>query len=227
MKARQVPIATLVVAALLGAACAQKPEPPPEETAAARTTQTGETQPSAESPHDPLPSTVVTLYFPSTSGEGLVAETREIFLTASPVDRAKQILSDLLTGPTGSGSAAAVPAGTGLRQVFVLGNGTAYVDLSPELTTGIEGGSMVELLTVYSIVNSLALNVPEITRVGILVGGSPCETLNGHLDLRRPLAPDRNLLQVEEPSGDETAPDEPASEGGIVASSHAGRADAG
>lgn len=212
---------------LLGADCRQKPGPPPEETGAVGTGQPNDSRPSGESPVDPLPSTVVTLYFPSTSGEGLVGETREIFLTASPVDRAKQILSDLLTGPTGSDSAPAVPAGTSLRQVFVLENGTAYVDLSPELTAGIEGGSTAELLTVYAIVNSLSLNVPEISRVGILVGGQPCETLNGHLDLRRPLPPDRNLLQVEEPPSEETVPDEPALEDGAIVASHAGRTGTG
>jgi hypothetical protein len=47
---------------------------------------------------------------------------------------------------------------------------------------------------VYSIVNSIALNVPEIQRVGILIDGAAVATLNGHLDTRRPFVPDRSLI---------------------------------
>ena len=139
----------------------------------------------------------MTIYFPSVYGNGLLGEPREIFETNSPVDRAKQILSDLLAGPNDSDSLPAVPQGISLRQVYVMDNGVAYADFSSELSRRIGGGSMEEILAVYSIVNSLVLNVEEIERVGILLDGRPCETLNGHLDLRRPLP--ANLHLMEEP----------------------------
>ena len=88
----------------------------------------------------------------------------------------------------------ALPAGTRLRQVFVLDNGVAYLDFSADLREGMGGGSMEELLTVYAIVDSVVLNIAEIDRVGILVNGRPVATLNGHLDLRRPLPPDYSLI---------------------------------
>jgi spore germination protein GerM len=88
----------------------------------------------------------------------------------------------------------ALPPTTRLRQVFVLEDGTAYLDFSPELRQGIGGGSEEEILAVYSIVNSVAINIPEIRRVGILINGRPVPTLNGHLDLRRPLRPDFKLI---------------------------------
>ena len=81
-----------------------------------------------------------------------------------------------------------------MRQVYVLNDGTAYLDFSSELTEGIGGGSMKELLTVYAIVDSVAFGVREVHRVGILVNGRPLETMNGHLDLRRPLKPDPRLI---------------------------------
>jgi hypothetical protein len=56
------------------------------------------------------------------------------------------------------------------------------------------GGSAEEIYTVYAIVNSVALNIPEIRRVGILVEGQPVETLNGHLDLRHPLPPNLSIV---------------------------------
>jgi spore germination protein GerM len=150
----------------------------------------------------PIRRQAVVIYYPSTAGAGLAAEEHQIFLTRAPGDRAKQIVNDLISGPTREQGLRALPAGTRLRQVYVLDDGTAWVDLSADLQQGIGGGSAEELLTVYAIVNSIALNVPEIRRVGLLIDGRPVETLNGHMDLRRPLPPDRSLIAGEEPSAE-------------------------
>jgi hypothetical protein len=136
----------------------------------------------------------VLVYFPTTQGDGLVGESHEIFMTSAPGDRAKQILADLISGPESAPALRALPPGTQLRQVYVLEHGTAYVDFSNDLKQGMSGGSAEELATVYSIVNSVALNIPEIRRVGILIEGQPVDTLNGHLDLRRPLPPDTSII---------------------------------
>ena len=150
---------------------------------------------SASGSLTPLSFRRVTVYFPSAYGNRLVGEPHEIFETASPGDRAKQILSDVLAGPNDPDSLLAVPQGIRLRQVYVLDSGVAYADFSSELARRIGGGSMDEILTVYAIVNSLVLNVEEIDRVGILLDGRPCETLNGHVDLRRPLPANLRLLR--------------------------------
>lgn len=142
----------------------------------------------------PLRQLSVVLYFPAAGEDGLRGETHEIFETATPGDLAKQIVADLISGPDGDELLRALPADTRLRQVYVLDNGVAYVDFSEELKQGIGGGSQEELLAVYSIIDSVALNVPAIKRVGILLGGEPIETLNGHMDLRRPLRPDRSWI---------------------------------
>ena len=142
----------------------------------------------------PLQQQEVFIYYPAADGDGLIGETHQIFLTATPGDRAKQIVADLISGPTSEAAHRALPPGTQLRQIYVLDNGVAYVDFTADLERGIGGGSMDELLTVYSIVDSVALNIAEIQRVGILINGRPIETLNGHLDLRRPLTPDRSLV---------------------------------
>jgi spore germination protein GerM len=152
---------------------------------------------SIEQPAAPLGRVQVTVYFPSASAGGLQGESREIFDT-SPVERAKQILSDVIAGPEGTEALPALPAGTRLRQVFVLETGLAYVDFSAELRDGMSGGSNSELMAVYAIVNSLALNIPEISRVAILVDGQPCDSLGGHVDLRHPLAPKPSLMATGE-----------------------------
>jgi spore germination protein GerM len=142
----------------------------------------------------PLERRTVEIYFPSLIEDGLVSEFREIFNTATPGDQIKQIVADLISGPTSEEATWAVPGGARLRQAYVLGDGTAWLDFSSELTDGIRGGSMNELLTVYAIVNSVVVNVPDVERVGILVNGRPVESLNGHIHLLNPLGPNFNLI---------------------------------
>jgi len=175
-------------------AAANVAAPPPDGEAEAAPEE-GDDETDAEGEAAPLTRLDVTVYFPSSKTDGLQGERREIFHTASPVERAKQILSDLIAGPSGPDALPAVPARTRLRQVFVLESGVAYADFSAELRDGMAGGTDSELLTVYAIVNSLAMNVPEITSVAILVEGERCQTLSGHLDLRRPLGPEPSLTR--------------------------------
>jgi spore germination protein GerM len=76
------------------------------------------------------------------------------------------------------------------------------VDLSAEATTAHRGGSLDEIFTVYSIVNTLTENLPAIAAVQLLVNGHQVDTLAGHVDVRRPLAKD--LRWTELPRGAET-----------------------
>ncbi len=196
MTARGVPAVLMLAAALALAACGgdgrTRREPasdsdteprPPEETE----------EPSGL---EPLDREVVTIWFPSSRSAGLAGEPREIFATASPADRAKQIVADLIAGPETDAALPALPPGTRLRQVYVLEDGTAWADFSAEFLAAVGTGSSDEIRAVYAIVDSLVLNVPGIDRVGILVEGAPCEGSGGHLDLRRPLPPDRSLPEV-------------------------------
>jgi hypothetical protein len=50
-------------------------------------------------------------------------------------------------------------------------------------------------MTVYSIVNSLALNFPRIKRVQIFIDGKPIETITGHLSLRQPVSAKADLIK--------------------------------
>jgi hypothetical protein len=56
------------------------------------------------------------------------------------------------------------------------------------------GGSTQELLTVYSLVNTLTVNLPTIAAVQILIDGREADTLAGHVDLRRPLRKNEALI---------------------------------
>jgi hypothetical protein len=170
---------------------AAAPETPDAATAAP---QTGDEEKAGAASATPLPRRTVEIYFPSRDDNGLIGEYREIFDTLTPGDRAKQIIADLISGPENDGALRALPQATRLRQVFVMADGVAYLDFSSELSEQIGGGSMEEILAVYAIVDSVVINVSEIDRVGLLINGRPVATLNGHLDLRRPLAPDYSLI---------------------------------
>lgn len=195
----------LVATLALAAACGGGDAPPGEDAAppdaADRADPDGaadagaEPAKAAEPTSDPLRPVRVQIYFPADDATELVGEDRDIFDTAAPGDRAKQILSDLIEGPRGGEAVSALPRGVRVRQVYVLDDGTAYADFSRELTDLAPGGTAAELMTVYAIVNSLALNVGEIRRVGILVDGHEIETLGGHLDLRRPLPARSDLIR--------------------------------
>lgn len=184
----------ILALAALALACGRAPKPPaPAEIPP----PAGKVPASEEAPAEGAPEgVVVTLYFPSADATALVPVTRSIVPTPNPGDRAKQIVNALIAGP-GDAAEPALPEGTSLRQIYVDRTGTAWVDFSPEMKANLPGGSAAETLAVYAVVDSIGLNVPEIHSVGILVNGNPVETLNGHLDLRRPLPPRREWLRTE------------------------------
>jgi hypothetical protein len=50
-------------------------------------------------------------------------------------------------------------------------------------------------MTVYSVVNSLTTNFPQIKRVQILVEGKEIESIAGHLSLTKPIASKADLIK--------------------------------
>jgi len=127
-----------------------------------------------------------TLFYVSEDGMTLVGTQREVPFGATAPEQARAIVEAQIasTPPLVS----AVPAETKVRDVFVTERGDAFVDLSSELSTRHTGRSLDEILTVYTIVNALTVNLPAITRVQILIDGKEADTLAGHVDLRHPLA---------------------------------------
>ena len=132
------------------------------------------------------------LYYVADDGSTLVAVERDVPYGEGAVAQAKAIINAQLAPPA-EPFVSAVPPGTTLRALFIAG-GEAFVDLSGELMHGHPGGSLNEMLTVYTLVDSLTVNLPAVSAVQLLVDGREVETLAGHVDLRRPLA--QNLAWV-------------------------------
>jgi spore germination protein GerM len=152
----------------------------------------------------------VRLYFEAPDREGLLPEDREVPFSADLAEQLRTVVEELAKGST-SGLVATIPPGTRVVEVFVLARGVACVNLSAEAATGLPGGSKAELLTVYSVVNTIVTNFPAVRRVQIVVDDRPVTSLGGHVDLSRPLPPDMTLVALPTPAPTPTAP---AAEGG-------------
>ncbi len=133
------------------------------------------------------------LYFPADGG-ALKPEPRDLQVSESPKDRIRKILDALLAGPTAAGLIRPFPQGVVVGGVLLSRDGTAYVDLRwPGHDEPPASGSTEEIQRIYSVVNSVTLNVPQASRVVLLWNGAQRDTFSGHLDLSRPLLPDRSL----------------------------------
>jgi spore germination protein GerM len=129
----------------------------------------------------------VTLWYTSLQQDALVAEKRRIAPAATTVERAKLVLSELIAGPQGD-ALRTLASEVQVRELFIDEQGTAYVDFSEGLSLQHPSGPWSEMLTIRSIVQTLAANIPEIKRVQILIEGREVDTLAGHIDIRQPLA---------------------------------------
>jgi len=135
-------------------------------------------------------TTGVILYFADKNGY-LVASKKDIPAEAGV---ARLTLRELCLGPPAqSGLYPTLPAGTQLKDISIK-NGLARVDFNKNLKTGHKGGSSGELLTVYSIVNTLT-QFPAIKEVQILIDGQVEQTLAGHLDISKPLKRDPEIIR--------------------------------
>ena len=137
---------------------------------------------------------LVNVYFADKSQRFLSAEDRVVPDTGDPVDLGKQIMMALLQGPR-SNLMRTIPSGTRLNALFVAADGTGYVDLSETVTEQHSGGSRSEILTIYSIVNSLVLNISAVKTVKILIAGKEAWTLAGHVDIRFPFKAEMLLIR--------------------------------
>ena len=123
------------------------------------------------------------------------AEQRRFPLSENtPIRFGKAIVRALIEGPR-SDLVRTIPEETELRALYITKTGTTYVDMTKAFRDRHPGGSKSEMLTIYSIINSLILNISDIHSVKILIEGNEAETLAGHIDLRHPYKADMLLIR--------------------------------
>jgi spore germination protein GerM len=182
-----------LVMSALGRLLSTPAAPPPDVTAEApAVVPPATTEPAAG------PRIKATLFFASPDGQRLAGVQQDVPLAEGAVAQARALVTALLAAAPSEPLAAAIPEGTTLRGVYLSDQQELFVDLDATVRSKHRGGSTQELLTVYSVVNTVTVNLPTVAAVQILIEGREADTLAGHVDLRRPLRKNEALIVTPE-----------------------------
>jgi spore germination protein GerM len=129
------------------------------------------------------PTESVTLYVADDAAGELRPQSAKIPLPAGRQQRSEELLRALLRIYQQPAAAHPLAAASDIRSIYLVNPGVAVLDLNAAFADQHRSGIMVEQLTVNSLIETLAANVPGISRVSILVEGKPRDTLAGHADL--------------------------------------------
>jgi hypothetical protein len=133
----------------------------------------------------PAPATL----FLANDAEGTLRKQEiAIPLPADPDKRAREILRALVAKYQERGSAHPLGATADVNEVYVIDNSLAVVDVNSAFAQSHSSGILVEELTLASLAETLAANLPAITRMKLLVDGQERPTLAGHAGLAEPYA---------------------------------------
>ncbi|MBN1828669.1 MAG: GerMN domain-containing protein [Deltaproteobacteria bacterium] len=102
------------------------------------------------------------------------------------------LVAALIDGPR-TGLVRTIPEATTLNGV-TLSNATAVIDFGPAFIETHPGGATSEMLTIYSLANTITTAVPSISKIKLRVQGKDLESINGHVDCRRAFLPDKELI---------------------------------
>lgn len=129
------------------------------------------------------PTESVTLYVADDTSGNLHAQVARIPLPGGRQQRAEELLRALLRIYQQPDSPHPLPAAADLRSVYLIDPGLAVVDMNAAFADQHRSGILVEQLTVDSVVQTLAANVPGVTRIRILIEGDSRDNLAGHANL--------------------------------------------
>ncbi len=110
-------------------------------------------------------------------------QSAQIPLPSSRQQRAEELLRALLNIYSDRTSPHPLPTGADVRAVYLVDPGLAVIDINSAFANGHRSGILPEELTVVSLAQTLAANLPGILRIKILVDGQQRDTLAGHADL--------------------------------------------
>lgn len=120
-----------------------------------------------------------TYYYPDDMGEKLLPYVATIEVTATEGVE-ENVLRQLIYELPPEGMATAIPEGSEIKHIYV-NNGICYIDMNEAFRSNHYGGSTGEMMTVYSIVNTMT-SLPYIRRVQFLIEGEKTSEYKGHLD---------------------------------------------
>lgn len=151
----------------------------------ARDEQTAAEQQSSIAPPVSGPPEAVTLYIAFDSDGTLRRTQINVPLPAERSERDRAVLRALLATYLEPGSPHPIGPESDVRDVYLMNDDTAVVDMNSAFADAHPSGVLAEELTVASVVVTLNAADSKVNRVKILVNGQERETLAGHADLRR------------------------------------------
>jgi hypothetical protein len=151
----------------------------------ARDEQAAAEQQSAIAPPVSGPPEAVTLFIASDSDGNLRRTQISVPLPAERSERDRAVLRALLATYLKPGSPHPIGPESDVRDVYLMNDDTAVVDMNSAFADAHPSGVLAEELTVASVVVTLNAADSKVNRVKILVNGQERETLAGHADLRR------------------------------------------
>jgi hypothetical protein len=129
------------------------------------------------------PTETVTLYVADDASGVLRAQSAKIPLPGGRQQRAEELVRALLRIYQQPDSPHPLAPAADIRSIYLIAPGAAVIDLNAPFADQHRSSILGEQLTVNSLVETLAANVPGINRVKILIDGNTRETLAGHADL--------------------------------------------
>jgi hypothetical protein len=129
------------------------------------------------------PTETVTLYVADDVLGTLRAQPAQIPLPGGRQQRGEELLRALLRIYQQPDAPHPLAPAADIRSIFLVDPGAAVIDVNSAFADQHRSDILGEQLTVDSLVQTLAANVPGVRRVKILVEGNTRETLAGHADL--------------------------------------------
>jgi hypothetical protein len=129
------------------------------------------------------PTELVTLYVAYDDPGVLERESARIRLPSGRQERAQELVQALVARYLDRNSPHPLPARADVRAVYMVDPGLVVIDMNSAFADGHRSGILVEELTVASLSQTLAANLPGIDRVKLLIDGRQRDTLAGHADL--------------------------------------------
>jgi hypothetical protein len=136
---------------------------------------------------------MVSLFYPLADGSGLSSIIQK--RPACPDEAA--CLEDLLLALSenpGAGLFPLLPLANGPPSIFIDG-ATATINFNRETIQHLPGGVQSERLVLAALIDTLAVNYPQVQQLSIEIDNVPAETLKGHVDLSTPFVADFSLVR--------------------------------
>ena len=129
------------------------------------------------------PRELVNLYVAYDDPGTLRSQPTTVPLPTERQQRAQELLRALMSVYLAKSSPHPLAPEADIRSVYLIDPGIAVIDVNSAFADGHRSGVLVEELTIASLVQTVAENIPGITKVKILVEGKERDTLSGHADL--------------------------------------------